>query len=325
MYSPYLTFPHTEILKASGNLGQHFINALLATKKHKITAITRAGNKGTFPSDIDVAEVDYNDDGQSLISALRGHQFLVITLSATAPPGTHSKIVKAAVEAGVLYIMPNAYGPDPFNEKLRKESFPAHPDTIENILEIEKLGASYIALVCGFWYEWSVSLGENLYGFDIKAKKVTFFDDGHTRINTSTWSQCGQALAALLSMPEEGASPSLSEWKNKGVYINSFTVSQRDILDSIHRVTGSSDEDWEISNEPSLERYQTGLKEMQEGVRTGFVKVMYTRTFFPGEGVDAGGSNRNANEKLGLPKEDLDQATKRAVDMVESGWSLFSH
>lgn len=26
------------------------------------------------------------------------------------------------------------------------------------------------------------------------------------------------------------------------------------------------------------------------------------------------------NDILGLPKEDLDEATKRTVDMVESGW-----
>lgn len=243
-------------------------------------------------------------------------------MAATAPRDTHSKIVKAAVKAGVPYIMPNVHGIDQFNETLRKEAFPSFGDSLlENIFEIEKLGASYIALVCGFWYEWSLALGEQWFGFDIKNRKVMFFDDGNTCVDTSTWNQCGEALAALLSLPEDGASPSLSDWKNKALYVRSFVVSQRDMLDSIHRVTGSSDKDWRISYESSKERYQDGLKEMQDGVWTGFVKVMYTRYFFP----EKDGGKALANESLALPKEDLDEATKRAVNMAESGWSPFGH
>ncbi|TLD27641.1 NAD(P)-binding protein [Venturia nashicola] len=308
------------IVGASGHLGQHFTKSLLATKKHTITAVTRTGSKADFPSGVQIAEVDYNDDGRSLISALRGHQFLIITMAATAPRDTHSKIVKAAAEAGVPYIMPNVHGIDQFNDTLRREAFPSLGDgLLENIFEIERLGASYIALVCGFWYEWSLALGDQWFGLDIKNKKVTFLDDGNTRIDTSTWSQCGEALAALLSLPEGGASPSLSEWKNKTLYIKSFTVSQRDMLDSIHRVTGSSDDDWEISYESSKERYEEGLKEMQGGVWTGFVKVMYTRNFYPGQD----GAKEFANQKLALPEESLDEATMRAVEMVESGWNPF--
>jgi hypothetical protein len=317
--------PIANLKQASGHLGQHFTNSLLATKKHTVTAITRSGSKATFPAGVNVAEVDYTDDGESLVSALRGQQFLVITLSVTAPPDTHSKIVKAAVEAGVPYIMPNVHGIDIFNESLRKEAFPSHNNLETNVLQIEKLGSSYIALVCGFWYEWSLSLGENFFGIDIKNRKATFFDDGGTRVNVSTWNQCGRALAAFLSLPEDNASPALSDWKNKPLYINSFTISQRDMLDSVHRVTGSADEDWEISYEPSVERYKRGIKEMQDGLHTGFVKVMYTRNFFPGQGGDFESEKGVANEKLGLPNEDLDVATKRAVDMAESGWNPFAH
>jgi len=95
-----------------------------------------------------------------------------------------------------------------------------------------------------------LTLGEPWFGFDIKNKKVTFFDAGKTRVNVSTWRQCGRALAAL---PESGASPALSQWKNKPFYFASFMVSQRDMLDSIHRVTGPTDKDWEIAYEPTAQ------------------------------------------------------------------------
>jgi hypothetical protein len=123
-------------------------------------------------------------------------------MSVTAPPDNHRKIAKAAGKAGVPYIMPNVHGIDIFNKSLRKEAFPGYSYYIlDSILEVEKPSVSHIALVCGFWYEWSLALGENSFGFDIKNKKVLFYGDGKTRFNVSTWEQCDRALAALLSLP----------------------------------------------------------------------------------------------------------------------------
>ena len=270
-----------------------------------------------------MAQVNYDDDGQSLVSALQGQQFLVITLSVRAPPETHSKLVKAAAKAGVPYIMPNVYGSDIQNKSLREEDLYG-ATSLQRCADIESSGASYIAMVCGFWYEWSLALGEPCFGFDIKNKKVTFFDDGKTPVNATTWRQCGRALAALLSLPESGTSPAMSQWNNKPFYISSFRVSQRDMLDSIHRVTGTTDKDWEITHEPTAQRYKKGIDEMKEGVMTGFAKAMYSRVFFPNGDGDFESSRGLANDLVGLPKEDLDEATRRTVEMVEKNWSPFA-
>jgi hypothetical protein len=54
---------------------------------------------------------------------------------------------------------------------------------------ISDLGkSSYISVVTGFWYEWSLGIS-SAYGFDFANRKVTFFDDGETKICTSTWPQ----------------------------------------------------------------------------------------------------------------------------------------
>ena len=219
--------------------------------------------------------------------------------------------------------MPNAYSSDIQNKSLRDQDLYG-ASALQRCAEIESLGVSYIAMVCGFWYEWSLALGEPWFGFDIKNKKVTFFDAGKTRVNVSTWRQCGRALAALLSLPESGASPTLSLWKNKPFYFASFRVSQRDMLDSIHRVTGTADKDWEITYEPTAQRYKNGMDEMQKGVMTGFAKAMCSRVFFPNGDGDYESGRGLANDSLGLPKEDLDEATKRTVEMVESGWNPFA-
>lgn len=54
---------------------------------------------------------------------------------------------------------------------------------------IEEVGkSSYIGLSTGFWYEWSLAIAP-AYGFDFANRSITFFDDGRTKISTSTWPQ----------------------------------------------------------------------------------------------------------------------------------------
>lgn len=268
-----------------------------------------------------MVEVDY-DDNQALIAVLKGQQFLIITLSVFAPSDLHGKIVKAASEAGVQYIMPNIYGGDIQNPRVLEESMNGKSYK-ERFAELKSVKATWIVLVCGFWYEWSLALNKPFFGFDIPNRSVTFYDDGNTRIDVSTWDQCGRAVASLLSLPETGASPCVADWKNKPLYINSFKVSQRDMLDSLNRVLGATDKDWTIDFEPTKQRFQRGLQAMKDGDRMGFATASYARIFYPNGDGDFASKWGTSNELLGLPKEDLDEVTKRVVEMVKSGWNPF--
>jgi len=104
----------------------------------------------------------------------------------------------------------------------------------------------------------------------------------------------------------------LENLKNKLVYLSSFTVSQREMFQSALRVTGTTESDWTVNKEPAKERYANGLKEMNEGSTAGFVKMLYTRVFYPDGSGDVEHSKGTVNALLGLPKEDLDDATKAA-------------
>ncbi len=218
--------------------------------------------------------------------------------------------------------MPNLYGYPTTEEPKPENRFAVA--MLQRIKDVDDNGFSTsIRLACGFWYEWSLATGEQWFGFTIASRKVTFFDDGRRAITVSTWDQCGRALAALLSLPElpsgSESSPSLSGFKNKTVLISSFRVSQRDMLDSLHRVLGTTDADWEITYEGTAKRIQEGAAEMQRGEMTGFAKMLYGGVFAPdNETSDYVGTD---NEVLGLPEEDLDEATRRTVEMVESGWN----
>jgi hypothetical protein len=95
------------------------------------------------------------------------------------------------------------------------------------------------------------------------------------------------------------------------------------MLNSLHRILGTTDADWSISHESTEQRVKDGHEELSRGIQTGFAKALYARVFYPSG--DGNFTHKGLeNELLGLPKEDLDEAVKRAVDMVESGWSPFA-
>ena len=313
--------------KAGGSVGSALAKALVKTGKHTVTAITREGSKSQIPAGVNVVKVNY-DDEDSLVNALKGHQFVAISLAVMAPADTHAKLVKAAAKAGVPWVMPNCYGTDVANKTLSNENLTGK-GVYPGIEAAEEAGISYIVLSCGFWYEHSVAQGPTFFGFDVNKRNATLYDDGKTIITTSTWQQCGRAFAALLSLKElpedeNDKSPTISQWRNKLLYIKSFRISQRDMLDSLQRVLGETDKDWTIDYEPSADRYKRAMGLLKQGDRSGYTMAMYSRTFFPNGDADSETKYGLANDELGLPKEDLDEASKRAIDLTEGGYNYFT-
>jgi hypothetical protein len=183
--------------------------------------------------------------------------------------------------------------------------------------------SSWIGISCGFWYEHSLSNGE-LYGINIKKREVTLFDDGLQQLNTSTWSQVGRAVAALLSLPvdassEQDSSVTLSAYRNRMVYISSFSVNQKEMFESVKRVIGTIDNDWRIISEPAKERYESACERLERGDRVAFGRMLYTRYFYEDAGLFEKLHGLD-NTKLELPNEDLDDATRAAVKLVENGY-----
>ncbi|KAJ3038420.1 hypothetical protein HDV00_000608 [Rhizophlyctis rosea] len=325
------------IIGASGNSGSFMTDALLATGKHTITAITRADSKATFANGVLVARVDYAKP-ETLVEALRGHEALIITLGARGVDhDLEFKIVAAAGEAGVEYIIPNDWSTDTGNEELMKDMFLFVPkgenspgvvsliqftDTVITTVKlreaIKELGKSkYISIATGFWYEWSLAF-EGAYGFNFKDRHVTFFNKGENKITTSTWPQVGRAVASLLSLPKTGPN-SLSTYANTIVYISSFRISQKDMFESVLRVTNTTESDWKITYQDARERFNHALANMKTD-HNEFAKWMYSRHFFDDGFGDVTGKGL-ANKALGLPEdEDLDEATRRGIERSANPW-----
>lgn len=294
----------------------------MKTGQHRVTAITRADSTNTLPSGLEVQKVNY-DDTESLVQALQGQEVLIITMGVMAPPEQQYKLIEAAAKAKVQSVLPNEWGYDSESPQLI-EDIPVTSTKAPVKQQMEKLGLSWIGVTCSFWYEFSLGGGSDRYGFDFEKRTLTFFDDGNTRINTSTWAQCGNAVASLLSLKvlpddQNDKAPNLSQFRNKMVRISSFTVNQKEMFDSVLRVTGTSADDWKISQEDSPARYKAAAEAMRKGDFSAYVTMMYTRIFFQDGVGNYEASKGLDNEVLGLPKEDLDEYTKAAVEYSKAG------
>lgn len=276
-----------------------------------------------MPSGVAVRKVNY-DDRSLLVSALQGHDLLLITMGVMAQ-GAEQKLVEAAAEAKIPWLIPNEYGNDTDDEQLSKDII-FGPAKKQLRKRIEELGMSWIGIGCGFWYEFSLCGGTERYGFDFKDKKLIWFGDGSVKIDTSTFPQVGRAVANLLTLkvlPDDAndKSMTLSHWRNKFVHFSSFRVSQKDMFDSVLRVTGEKASDWQQKTVDVKQWYQDGVERMQKGDMSGFGQLLYARMFYPESPVDFGkqGIERD-NERLGLPKESLDEFTKLAIQMAKDGY-----
>ena len=83
------------------------------------------------------------------------------------------------------------------------------------------------------------------FGINIKDRTASFFGDGNSTFNTSTLANAGRGVAGVLALPvtSEKGEPSLSDYKNGYLYVSSFNVSQRDLLKSVQRGTGTRGSD----------------------------------------------------------------------------------
>ncbi|CAG7920080.1 unnamed protein product [Penicillium olsonii] len=317
MASNYIT--KVAIVGAGGNSGKFMTEALLNTGKHTVTALARVGSQNKLPAGVIPKTIDYSKP-ETIVEALKGQDALIITLSGGTPNEVDLALFKAAGEAGVPWILPNEWGPDSANQDLIKD-IPIFKPKEVNRKAIADLGkSSYISVGTGFWYEWSLAI-PSAFGIDFANKTATLFDEGETKISTSTWPQIGRTVAALLSLPIQSEGVCLNDLRNQVVYADSFTISQKDMLESAFRVTGTTEKDWTITKQSARERYESGMKEMQGGDRIGFVKSLYTRIFFD-DGAGNFSSKGTLNEALALPKEDIDEATRLAIERSKnSPWS----
>lgn len=139
-------------------------------------------------------------------------------------------------------------------------------------------------------------------GFNIKEQKAVLYDDGTTKWSTTTLARIGLAVKNAMLIPEKTA--------NKYIFIDSFTVSQKDVLAAFEKATAKK---WEATHADLENDKEEGLEKMAKGDFAGAANLIRYINLTPGHGGNYMEYEEGANELLSLPKETLDEAVARFV------------
>jgi hypothetical protein len=258
--------------------------------------LTRKESTSTFPEGVPVFKADYTDVS-SIKLAMEG-QDMVISMVGGIAAGDQQVFIDAALAAGVKRFLPSEFGPysrNPEFAALNPVVLPAKAGTVDYLRSKQPL-ISWSSLVTGAFFDWAMKVG--FFGFDLASKTVTLIDGGTSVFTTTTLSTIGKALVAILEHR--------GETKNQYIFVSSFNVSQKDILDVVEKVDGQK---WTVKHVTSEEVINNGKRRLAAGDFAGIIDLTRGGAF----GKQALGDESSHgfwNDKLGLPKEDIEQTIR---------------
>lgn len=258
--------------------------------------LSRQGSKSTFPSGVKIFHADY-DSVSSLKDAFQG-QDAVVSLVASAALGAQDKLIDAAIEAGVNRFIPSEFGSNTPDKRTR-EIVPVFETkfSIVNYLKSKEHDISWTSVITGAFFD--MSLRDGFLGFHRSTKTATIYDDGKAVFSTTNLHQVGITLIRSLEKAELT--------KNQFVYVNSFQTSQKEILDLVERVTG---EKWTVNHQTTAKLLEDGRARFQKGDFSAIPDLIRVAIFDPSENLGDSSPEGLWNDKLNLPKEDI-EATAR--------------
>lgn len=139
-------------------------------------------------------------------------------------------------------------------------------------------------------------------GFSVKEQKAVLYGDGTTTWSTTTLARIGLAVKNAMLIPEQTA--------NKHMFIDSFTVSQQEVLAAFEKASGKK---WEVSHADLENDKKEGMERMANGDFTGAANLIRYINLTPGYGGNYMEYEEGASDLLSLPKETLEEVVSRFV------------
>ncbi|KAM0439168.1 hypothetical protein ACHAQK_006272 [Fusarium lateritium] len=298
------------IIGASGQVGSPTLKALLAQGIHTITAVQRAESTSTFPQEVLVKSGDLADES-FLVGAFQGQDVVVLMPPLPHITSIQEPAVRAAAQAGVPYVFPAEFGPDPFATRLIEENkLLQDKKQIRDL--IEELGvSSWISISVGPFLDMNIKSG--LWGIDIENRKATIWSGATGKVNTSSVAHTGQATAAVLSLPDA----ELSQYKNKAFYMPSLHLTQQELLKAVQDATDTTVKDWDVKHQD----IQDAIKDCNSKIQQKDDMAPFVKFFLTHSQENSGGDFQRkvvASEvaklhKLGLEDETLESLLKSSL------------
>ncbi len=289
------------VMGAGGNVGRSTVNALLK-EKFQVSGLTRESSEVTLPAGVRHVKTDYSE--ASLLEAFRGRDAVVSTIARMVPGDglafQQKSAIDAAIAAGVKIFIPSEYGIDT-SDRSAPDYIPFLADKIQVVdyLKTMQQKISWTAIITGYMFDWGLNI-PGFGGWDMPARAVTIFDGGNIPFDATNLDQVGRAIVQCLRKPDLT--------KNQYVYVNSFTVTQNEIIAAAERVAGAK---FAASRSTVDELWRGGAAKAKEGQVSGML-AMIAGAFYGKGGLAHFSATKGLwNDTLGLPQEDLDQVLSR--------------
>ncbi|UKZ74708.1 hypothetical protein TrVFT333_002378 [Trichoderma virens FT-333] len=300
-------FKNIILIGAAGSIGSVVLAALEKEPSFTITLIQRASSKAKMPAHLKTITVPDSYPTDELIPAFQG-QDVVINCMTSLSVADQFRIIDAAIAAGVRRYVPSEYGLNNMRHDAQALNLVFHDKgKIQEYLRAKAQAGviEWMSISCGMWIRWSMA--HDFLGMHIGERRFVFWDDGEGYFSCTTEENSAQGLVnALLT-----AGTDRDVWKNTNVYLSDFAITQKQLLEAIERIQGVKYTTESIDGYKFIEEKQAAVAAGNatatfDLIETGFVTGRY------GGHLEKEGEIQN--DKLGLPKQTLDEVVKAALE-----------
>ncbi|CAJ2506804.1 Uu.00g079900.m01.CDS01 [Anthostomella pinea] len=290
------------LLGANGNLGASILEALVAAGDFRVTVVKRQSSSSTIPGNVRVVTVDDELSLESLKAAFAGED-AVVTCFPLKDVSQHLRIADAAAATGVRRAIPADFGSCDSSSPRALELVPLFKSKVAVRERLQELAAanpefSWTSLVSGHFFDWG--LRANFLHFDLKNKTADILGDGTLKSSTSTLHRISEAVLKVLRLEEQT--------KNKMLFMQSFCVSQLDVLAALEKATGSK---WDAEHLDAEEFIAEHKAKAEAGDSDSIEHLVFALGALDGDWEARDGFSMDL---LGLKNEDLDIIVQQVVD-----------
>ncbi|KAF7122634.1 hypothetical protein CNMCM5793_000659 [Aspergillus hiratsukae] len=295
------------LIGGGGSLGSVLLKSLLSEPTFNVTVLTRESSKArrSIPSTAAVITIADSYPLEDLVKAFKGQDAVVNAVTSFSVAEQH-KFIDAAVAAGVKRYVPSEYGLDNNNAEAQELS-PVFKDKgmVQQYLRSkESTGRlTWTAIACGTLIGWS--LRNNFLGLHYPSRSITFTDDGEGYFSTTTLDNTALALNRVLLNPSTTA--------NRIVFTSDFATTQKELVETIERLTGEKWERKSLNTEEAIPALQKAWENGDASAGYGLINIGFTKGTYSGHFEP---TRHIWNKELGLPEKNLEQVVKEALAEV---------
>lgn len=281
------TIKRVAIAGAGGNIGTPILKQLLESNSFDVTVLTRETSTATFPSNVTVKKVNY-EDVSSLTSALKGIDGVVSTL-ASVSLSSQTKLIDASIAAGVQRFVPSEFGVDTQNENASK--LPVFTPKIEVQKYLKEKAdegkISYTLVFTGPFFDWGLAVG---FLLNVKEKKARLFDGGDNKFSATTVATIGKTIVEVFRKPEVT--------KNRVIKVKDLETSQNQVIAIVNKIKPEGE--WQIEKVDTDALVKDSYERLGKGDFGATTWTQFLAKAIFGGPAYGGAFEKTDNELLGL-------------------------